>query len=54
MGSTKVDTPLRSMAEYCFEHAEEELKLYCESWFAYMQCVIQGGKHHDHDMYYLK
>ena len=51
MGGTKVDTPSRNMAEYCFEHAEEELKLYCETCgeLVCLQCVIQGGKHHDHD-----
>ena len=56
VGSTKVDTPSRNMAEYCFEHAEEELKLYCETCgeLVCYHCVIQGGKHHDHDYALLK
>ena len=53
---TKVATPSRNMAEYCFERAEEELKLYCETCgeLVCLQCVIQGGKHHDHDHALLK
>ena len=56
MGGTKVATPSRNMAEYCFEHAEEELKLYCETCgeLVCLQCVITGGKHHDHDYTLLK
>ena len=56
VGGTKVDTPSRNMAEYCFEHAEEELKLYCETCgeLVCLQCAIKGGKHHDHDYTLLK
>ena len=56
VGGTKVATPSRNMAEYCFEHAEEELKLYCETCgeLVCLQCVITGGKHHDHDYTLLK
>ena len=56
VGGTKVATPSRNMAEYCFEHAEEELKLYCETCgeLVCLQCVIKGGKHHDHDYALLK
>ena len=56
MGGIKVDTPSKNMAEYCFEHAEEELKLYCETCgeLVCYHCVIQGGKHHDHDYALLK
>ena len=56
MGGTKVATPSRNMAGYCFEHAEEELKLYCETCgeLVCYHCVIQGGKHHDHDYALLK
>ena len=56
VGGTKVDTPSRNMAEYCFEHAEEELKLYCETCgeLVCYQCVIKGGKHHDHDYALVK
>ena len=56
MGGTKIDTLSRNTAKYCFEHAEEELKLYCETCgkLVCLQCVIQGGKHHDHDHALLK
>ena len=56
VGGIKVDTPSKNMAEYCFEHAEEELKLYCETCgeLVCYHCVIQGGKHHDHDYALLK
>ena len=56
VGGTKVATPPKNMAEYCFEHAEEELKLYCETCgeLVCLQCAIKGGKHHDHDHTLLK
>ena len=56
VGGTKVATPSRNMAEYCFEHAEEEWKLYCETCgeLVCYHCVIKGGKHHDHDHTLLK
>ena len=36
---------------HCFDHAKEELKLFCETCeeLVCLQCVIKGGKHHDHD-----
>ena len=35
----------------CFEHADEELKLYCETCkeLVCYKCVIKGGKHQSHD-----
>ena len=52
-------TPVGAMGNvpvrHCFDHPEEELKLYCEScesWFA--TSVVKGGKHHDHDYALLK
>ena len=50
MRGTTVNTPSRNVVS-CFEHAEEELKLYCETCgkLVCYQCVIKGGKHHDHD-----
>ena len=35
----------------CPEHAEEELKLFCETCGVLIccECAIRGGKHHDHD-----
>ena len=56
VGGTKVNTPSRNMAKYCFEHSDEELKLYCETCgeLVCYQCVIKGGKHHDHDYELIK
>ena len=41
---------------FCFEHHEEELRLYCETCgeLVCVQCVMKGGKHHDHDCAVLK
>ena len=46
-----MNTPSRNVAQCCFEHVEDELKLYCETCgeLVCYQCVIKGGKHHDHD-----
>ena len=51
VGGTTVNSPSRNVVQCCFEHAEEELKLYCETCGELIcyQCVIKGGKHHDHD-----
>ena len=51
VGGTTVNSPSRNVVQCCFEHAEEELKLYCETCgeLVCYQCVIKGGKHHDHD-----
>ena len=51
MGGTTVNSPSRNEIQCCFEHAEEELKLYCETCgeLVCYQCVIKGGKHHNHD-----
>ena len=56
VGGTKVDTPSKNIAQCCHEHAKEELKLYCETCgeLVCYHCVIQGGKHHDHDHVLLK
>ena len=55
VGGTKADTPSKK-ARCCTEHTEEELKVYCETCgeLVCLQCVIQGGKHHDHDYALLK
>ena len=44
------------MVQCCFEHAEEELKLYCETCgeLVCYQCVNKGGKHQDHDYALLR
>ena len=41
---------------FCFEHPEEELKLYCETCgeLVCVQCAVKDGKHHDHDCAVLK
>ena len=51
VGGTTVNSPSRNKVRCCFKHAEEELKLYCETCgeLVCYQCVIKGGKHHDHD-----
>ena len=51
VGGTSFNSPSRNVGQCCFEHAEEELKLYCETCgeLVCYQCVIKGGKHHDHD-----
>ena len=55
--ATTVDAPsTRDHTRHCFEHPEEELKLYCEPCgeLVCLQCVIKGGKHHDHDYALIK
>ena len=43
--------PTRDAPRHCFEHAEEELKLYCETCGSLicLKCAIRSGKHHNHD-----
>ena len=54
-GATSNVSP-RTTLRHCFEHSGEELKLYCETCgeLVCLQCVIKGGKHHDHDHALLK
>ena len=56
MGGTTINTPSRKTAFHCFEHVEEEMKLYCETCgvLICLQCALKGGKHHDHDCSPLK
>ncbi len=44
-------TPLKKTTHYCSEHADRELELYCETCdeLICMKCVLNGGKHHDHN-----
>ena len=51
VGGTTVNSPSRNVVQCCFEHAEEELKLYCETCgeLVCYQCIMKGSKHHDHD-----
>ena len=50
VGGTTVNSPC-NVVQCCFEHAEEELKLYCETCGELIcyHCIMKGGKHHDHD-----
>ena len=41
----------KNAAQFCFEHVEEELKLYCETCgeLVCYRCALKGGKHQSHD-----
>ena len=56
MGGTTINTPSRNVAFHCFEHVDEEMKLYCETCgiLICLLCALKGGKHHDHDCSPLK
>ena len=56
MGGTTINTPSRNVAFCCFEHVEEEMKLYCETCgvLICLLCGLKGGKHHEHDCSPLK
>ena len=51
MGGTTVNSPSRNVVQCCFKHVDEELKLYCETCgeLVCYQCIMKGGKHHDHN-----
>ena len=51
VGGTGVENPPKNAAQFCFEHVERELELYCETCGKLIcyKCVIKGGKHHSHD-----
>ena len=51
VGGTGVENPPKNAAQFCFEHVEEELKLYCETCGELIcyKCGLKGGKHHSHD-----
>ena len=56
-GSDKISPrPSRDDHCFCFDHAEEGLKLYCETCDELIcyQCVLVGSKHHDHEYALLK
>ena len=55
-GAMGGNTPSKKVAFQCFEHVEEEMKLYCETCGALicLLCVLKGEKHHDHDCSPLK
>ena len=51
VGGTGVENPPKNAAQFCFEHVEEELKLYCETCGELIcyKCTLKGEKHHSHD-----
>ena len=51
VGGTVLQNFPKNAAQFCFEHVEEELKLYCatcEELICY-RCALKSGKHHSHD-----
>ena len=55
-GAAKDPEIVEPSLRFCFEHPEEELRLYCETCgeLVCVQCAVKGGKHHDHDCAVLK
>ena len=55
-GAAKDPEIVEPYFRFCFEHPEEELRLYCETCgeLVCVQCAVKGGKHHDHDCAGLK
>ena len=52
VGGTTNAAPSREAVRHCFEHPEEELKLYCQTCgeLVCLKCAIKGlGKHYGHD-----
>ena len=55
-GAAKDPEIVEPYFRFCFEHPEEELKLYCETCgeLVCVQCIMKDGKHRDHDCAVLK
>ena len=55
-GAAKDPEIVEPCFQFCFEHPEEELRLYCETCgeLVCVQCALKGGKHRDHDCAVLK
>ena len=55
-GAAKDPEIVEPYFRFCFEHPEEELRLYCETCgeLVCVQCAVKDGKHHDHDCAGLK
>ena len=55
-GAVKDPEIVEPYFRFCFEHPEEELRLYCETCgeLVCVQCAVKGGKHRDHDCAGLK
>jgi tripartite motif-containing protein 2/3/tripartite motif-containing protein 71 len=50
------DQSLSKTVQTCPDHSGEDLKLYCETCgvLICVQCIMKGGKHHDHDCELIK
>ena len=55
-GAAKDPDIVEPYFRFCFEHPEEELRLYCETCgeLVCVQCIMKDGKHRDHDCAVLK
>ena len=55
-GAAKEPEIVKPSVRFCFEHREEELRLYCETCgeLVCVQCIMKDGRHHDHDCAVLK
>ena len=55
-GAVKDPEIVEPSVRFCFEHPEEELRLYCETCgeLVCVQCIMKDGKHRDHDCTVLK
>ena len=55
-GAAKDPEIVKPSVRFCFEHCEEELRLYCETCgeLVCVQCIVKDGRHHDHDCAVLK
>ena len=55
-GAAKDPEIVEPYFRFCFEHPEEELRLYCETCgeLVCVQCIMKDGKHRDHDCAVLK
>ena len=52
VGGTILENPSKHAAQFCFEHVQEELKLYCETCgdlICYKCALKKGGKHWSHE-----
>ena len=51
VGDNTNAAPSREAVQHCFEHPDEELKLYCETCgeLVCLKCAIKGGEHFNHD-----
>ena len=51
VGGTILENPPKHAAQFCFEHVQEELKLYCETCGELIcyKCALKDGKHWSHE-----